>query len=47
MKEQAVVLKKKMTEEEEILSNPETMAAIKEFEEAKRKDVKPWKLPQP
>ena len=48
MKEQTLVIKRKeMTEEEMILNDPEMMAMINESEEAKRKGVKPWKLPQP
>ena len=38
---------KVMTEEETILNDPEWKAAIEEFDEAKRKGIKPWKLPQP
>ncbi len=33
-----------MTEEEEIMSDPEWRIAIEEYEEAKRKGIKPWRL---
>ncbi len=33
-----------MTEEEEIMNDPEMMTAIKEDEEAQRKGIKPWKI---
>ena len=36
-------LQKHMTGEEEIISNPKSMASIEEYLKAKRKGVKPWK----
>jgi len=46
MKQETVKIPKKkfLTEEEEILNNPEMMEAIRESDEAERKGVKPWKL---
>ena len=43
MKQKLSIQHKDMTEEE-ILSNPDMMAAFEEFEEVKRKGVKSWKL---
>ncbi|HLD05213.1 MAG TPA: hypothetical protein VJG90_05850 [Candidatus Nanoarchaeia archaeon] len=48
MKQEAIHLPKKkterLTEEEQFLRHPDTLTALKEFKEAERKGVKPWKI---
>ena len=48
MKQEAIHLPKKkterLTEEEQFLRKPETLAALKEYKEAKKKGVKTWEL---
>jgi len=43
----ALIQQKAMTEEEEIMNDPELRRQILESEEAEKKGVKPWKLPLP
>ncbi|HLD04535.1 MAG TPA: hypothetical protein VJG90_02335 [Candidatus Nanoarchaeia archaeon] len=48
MKQESVQIAKKkserLTEEEQFLRKPETLAALKEYKEAKKKGVKTWEL---
>ncbi len=48
MKQEAIQIPKKkagrLTEEERFLRKPETLAALKEYKEAKKKGVKTWEL---
>ena len=45
MKQKTTLLQHKaMTEEEEIMSDPDMRRQILESEEAKRKGIKPWKI---
>ena len=47
VKEHQKVFIEIITEEESIMRDPEMRASIEEAEEAKRKGIKPWRLPQP